>query len=1395
MLLQFRVRNLRFVNLKKRNICTPSANISSQSISKKTETLKKSVSQKHPTRPPIPSYILNSARSTASSVAPTDSELEDDDITMLGLPPPVLEPNLKEQEYCKNNILLQSDFSYNMVGFDVPECVFLVPIIVQNLYGLIDEDFGFDRIKYQTFEDVVLPLIRPLVCTLNFCAAPSSSAMGLDLDDPSHNCIDAELLDRYPPYKVCPSDEVHSKRLNNLNDSIRQSLAHARLDSKFDDAVWGENKRCLVDPRIQQQSKFRLRGSVGVSSDLHAVASESGSNSPQRVSASVSATKCLDDSLEKNCSENVEELQHSDLKQNDDVWGADYTRGAAPGPYIEPDVELANSDAAISSDVPAEVGANGLDPARVAEIASKPSKDVTVEEDQILFQSQEQVQPHQVVPDLEDFDDTDEANINNYGDLVVPPRVFIADLVNNNYIEDFSCMNAPECKNVMTENQITALKRQCYFPFVSGCWCPSCSDNNRWSFMYHCYSEQCVKTFDCVPDLSWHFIWNHNDSQHQFILDNLHIHECDSEDCSALVPANRAKCFTHSCCEDDAAKYQCENCNKLCDLSADIYWNVSDFKRFVLHYYCEQCQLLTLLCILRCNEDNCNKIWKGRRAINYWIKHMKQHHSDDPSILRLLNMHMCLAPDCLNLVENDNLYCVNHADSLSVRRKGYDICSLDSERDLHGQHSNTLHFKDGSSIDMDELFAFCAYDQHSIRSETLKAEVARVLVDSMRDIASDISDDKLRFEHEMRGALKMKLLPFLFTFKVYRASDRAQERKLRMDLFKKRKYRQLFDHCLQYQNKLNDRSHRRLEKKQRSLQTTAKNLSSSNSSTNLAENSLLQQTVPKTAKNHVCAPQQQNNAMQIDCSVSTDHKNDESRLQKLQDDGPLDKNLAHTLYSCKRTHPIDPIITNYARLRANPSELTYYDWEDTNDVTDRINRSVNHAQRGDWKKSLNSLVDSRLVDVRANNNFAKAQSKFPKAEPAGTYHTPFKDWNVKRNTVINIFKKINPKSSSGKSGINNKLLLWIINNDNQFNFVNVFILFLKKIIRIGLPSIISRLLMHSTLILLGKPKNNIPDWDVRPICISDAVIRLCAKVIEATLGDLVRIRLVGPYQIIGKKRALEKSAAMQRVLVKMQQKLDDIVTVNIDASNAYNSMSRQYVWDIIKDEDTALANWVHFLYHDPIRLDLDYDLHIMMQDGWCQGFATSKDLYNTGKWKISNLTVQDCLRLMPDFRIFYQLEYVDDTDTSMNHKHLDTYINCAVARYAEAGINVNKSKSLVALDTNNQTIINAVQSVVDKHGLNVTYDNNYVVLGVPYGSDEFINNFMNEKIDKLHKVYHHVLYIKSNFIRWNLLQKLLEFCKFRYYIGLVPEVGDWMERLQKLHDLVLHEFRMGMQDA
>ena len=247
----------------------------------------------------------------------------------------------------------------------------------------------------------------------------------------------------------------------------------------------------------------------------------------------------------------------------------------------------------------------------------------------------------------------------------------------------------------------------------------------------------------------------------------------------------------------------------------------------------------------------------------------------------------------------------------------------------------------------------------------------------------------------------------------------------------------------------------------------------------------------------------------------------------------------------------------------------------------------------------------------------------------------------------------------------------------------------------------------------------------------------------------------------------------------------------MDASNAYNSVSRQYVWDIVKDVDPVLANWVDFLYSRPTRLDIDCETSIMMRRGWIQGYATSKDLYGTALWEVSKRTFLQVKRIQHDFRIFYDMRYIDDMRQAMNYKHCDLFLELVIKNFADAGITINKSKSLLALNSGNKTINAAVKQIVDKYGLEVDYNNNYVFLGLPHGTDQHTEDFMDKKIDDLWIVYRQLLHVKSNFIRFNSFIKLLEFNKFNYFLSLVPH-GAWVAKLQKLHDQVVHEIRMGI---
>ena len=218
-----------------------------------------------------------------------------------------------------------------------------------------------------------------------------------------------------------------------------------------------------------------------------------------------------------------------------------------------------------------------------------------------------------------DIDDMDDTNINIYGDLDVT-AVFLADAINNGCIEEFNCITCDI--EVMPAELIAELKLKCWFPYVSGCRCPTCSHHTDWTYEYRCFSDSCSQVMTNLTELGYHMIWHHNDHRYKFILDDVCIHDCDHLGCHALVSPNRRFCYTHSLDKDDIGKFQCKNCNKLVDLTDAMYWNMLEFKQFVCHYYCDACA------VLQCDLDCCNKYYRGRRAIKDWQQHMKRKHAE-----------------------------------------------------------------------------------------------------------------------------------------------------------------------------------------------------------------------------------------------------------------------------------------------------------------------------------------------------------------------------------------------------------------------------------------------------------------------------------------------------------------------------------------------------------------------------------------------------------------------------------------------------------------------------------------------------------------------------------------------------------------------------------------------
>ena len=79
---------------------------------------------------------------------------------------------------------------------------------------------------------------------------------------------------------------------------------------------------------------------------------------------------------------------------------------------------------------------------------------------------------------------------------------------------------------------------------------------------------------------------------------------------------------------------------------------------------------------------------------------------------------------------------------------------------------------------------------------------------------------------------------------------------------------------------------------------------------------------------------------------------------------------------------------------------------------------------------------------------------------------------------------------------------------------------------------------------------------------------------------------------------------------------------------------------------------------------------------------------------------------------------------------------------------------------------------------------NLTFLGVPYGSREYVNEFVMKRIQSLFKKIDHIKLIKSSFIKHNILRKLYDYNKIIYSLKVIDKYDEWMNEVNKLHLII-----------
>ena len=489
----------------------------------------------------------------------------------------------------------------------------------------------------------------------------------------------------------------------------------------------------------------------------------------------------------------------------------------------------------------------------------------------------------------------------------------------------------------------------------------------------------------------------------------------------------------------EIGQYKCQLCDKLVKFNC-LPWIDPNWRQFVARFVCNTCKLTEKqYCHFACVNCKIRKDpYTTSHGYKHFISHAKSHHHHIENIANMLEFKYCGIDECSVIINESEIACMKHR--IDYNNSSYNIIS---KFDQNGKivssdsKSKNYNYKDydvnnyyiygkDKIFNMDNLFRRISIYRNRL-SNTRKERIATAIVNALRDITNNIKNYNQRFEIQKRGIIKFKLIAGTYLCQFYRMDAKriTIEMEKRHKLYMDGNYNDLFKLIeieqdkldAQYIRRLNNRKNGNMKKRRKSRR---KNIAYKLNNDEIKDNNM-DNDISVQSNGNV------NNSDNNNNGVIDDNK------QEMKDE------ILDEKFNDNKKKKANPYI-NMNIFNNKYQQLKYYNNDLKSDVVRREIRSVFHARKGEWRKANNALDPGKRVNIYEHGNLKKAQSKFPYEKRNNYLHNnnyvkfDYENAEDKLELYYNIMIKMNPTGAPGMDGISNRLLLWILRNDN-FEFL------------------------------------------------------------------------------------------------------------------------------------------------------------------------------------------------------------------------------------------------------------------------------------------------------------------------------------------------------------------------
>ena len=368
--------------------------------------------------------------------------------------------------------------------------------------------------------------------------------------------------------------------------------------------------------------------------------------------------------------------------------------------------------------------------------------------------------------------------------------------------------------------------------------------------------------------------------------------------------------------------------------------------------------------------------------------------------------------------------------------------------------------------------------------------------------------------------------------------------------------------------------------------------------------------------------------------------------------------------------------------------------------------------------------------------------------------------DITEGQVLRAARSLNPSSAAGPDRLSPRLLQLLartsVSPESGITGLSVLTRLVKRLARGDVPDCTASLLAASTLIPL-QPR---PD-KIRPIAVGTALRRLVTKtLLHAAIDDTRDI--LAPEQLAnGVPSGLDAIVHDSRMLIARHGRDPNFVLVSVDASNAFNSFSRQAMINKLTLQTPSLAHFLNMIYgHTVPDLVLPSSPRVLLRSrqGTQQGDPAGMLLFS--------LAVQPLIRrISRECNLSLNRWYADDGTLIGTIPEVTKALTILKTSGPDIGFTMNVSKCRAYWPSTNPT---SLQTMTHSFPLQITQDGGIALLGAPLGTGAYIKDFLDTKITSVSDSLKLLDDIPDARVRFHMHLVTGSVCKVEHVFRLTP---------------------------